>query len=101
MTDTSRRASSTPPAAVYEPAGGARAATGWTGWIVFAGVMLIMLGVFHIIEAVVALFREDFYLVGSSGLAGRPAHAAGGWGHPTLRRPARPAGPRPPAGGHA
>jgi hypothetical protein len=81
VTDTSHRASSTAPASVYEPTGGARAATGWTGWIVFAGVMLIMLGVFHVIEAVVALFREDFYLVGSSGLAVHVNYAAWGWAH--------------------
>jgi hypothetical protein len=81
MTDTSHRPSSTPPQSVYEPAGGARAATGWTGWIVFAGVMLIMLGAFHIIEAVVALFREDFYLVGSDGLAVHVDYAAWGWAH--------------------
>src|SRR4051812_19536960 len=81
MTDTSHRSSSTAPASVYEPAGGARAATGWTGWIVFAGVMLVMLGVFHVIEAVVALFREDFYLVGSNGLAVHVNYAAWGWAH--------------------
>jgi hypothetical protein len=81
MTDTSRRPGSTQPASVYDPTGGAPAATGWTGWIVFAGVMLIMLGVFHVIEAVVALFREDFYLVGSSGLAVHVDYAAWGWAH--------------------
>jgi hypothetical protein len=81
MTDTSRRPSSTPPSSVYEPTGGAPAATGWTGWIVFAGVMLVMLGIFHIIEALVALFREDFYLVGSKGLAVHVDYAAWGWAH--------------------
>ena len=63
MTDTSHPRSSTAPAAVYESTGGAPAATGWAGWVVFAGVMLVMLGLFHIIEGLVALFREDFYLV--------------------------------------
>src|SRR6476469_4207627 len=81
MTDTSRRPSSTPPRSVYEPTAGAPAATGWTGWIVFAGVMLVMLGVFHVIEALVALFREDFYLVGSKGLAVHVDYAAWGWAH--------------------
>jgi len=84
MTDTSHRSSSTPPASVYEPAGGARAATGWTGWIVFAGVMLVMLGVFHVIEAIVALVREDFYLVGSSGLAVHVNYTTWGWAHLVL-----------------
>jgi hypothetical protein len=81
MTDTSRRPSSTPPKAVYEPTGGAPAATGWTGWIVFAGVMLVMLGVLHIIEGLVALFREDYYLVGSKGLAVHVNYTTWGWAH--------------------
>ena len=81
MTDTSHRSSSTAPASVYEPTGGAPAATGWTGWIVFAGVMLVMLGVFHVIEAIVALVREDFYLVGSSGLTVSVNYTTWGWAH--------------------
>ena len=81
MTDTSRRPSSTPPSSVYEPTGGAPAATGWTGWIVFAGVMLVMLGVFHVIEGLVALFREDYYLVGSKGLAVHVNYTTWGWAH--------------------
>ena len=81
MTDTSPRRSATPPSSVYEPTGGAPAATGWTGWIVFGGVMLVMLGVFHVIEGIVALFREDFYLVGSSGLAVHVNYTTWGWAH--------------------
>jgi hypothetical protein len=84
MTDTSHPRSSTAPAAVYESTGGAPAATGWAGWVVFAGVMLVMLGLFHIIEGLVALFREDFYLVGSGGLVVSVDYAAWGWAHIVL-----------------
>jgi hypothetical protein len=81
MTDTSRRPGSTPSNSVYEATGGAPAATGWTGWIVFGGVMLVMLGVFHVIEGLVALFREDYYLVGSNGLTVHVNYTTWGWAH--------------------
>ncbi|QFZ19646.1 DUF7144 family membrane protein [Saccharothrix syringae] len=36
----------------------------WSGWIGFAGIMMIIIGVFGVIEGVVALFDDDFYVVG-------------------------------------
>jgi len=50
------------------PAGyrGTRAASrpsGWVGWVVFAGVVMITLGAFHIIDGLVALFEKGFYSV--------------------------------------
>ena len=45
---------------------GLPAARGWAGWVVFAGVLLILLAVFHVVEAVVALSgrADDAALVG-------------------------------------
>jgi hypothetical protein len=40
----------------------------WTGWIVFAGVLLILGGLLQVLEGFVALFKDDFYVVGSDGL---------------------------------
>ena len=37
--------------------------TGWTGWVVFASFMMIMLGSFQAIEGLVAIFKDDFYHV--------------------------------------
>lgn len=34
------------------------------GFIIFAGVAMIMIGVFHAFQALVALFNDDFYVVG-------------------------------------
>jgi hypothetical protein len=34
------------------------------GWAGFAGVMLIMIGVFDVIQGLVALFNDEFYVVG-------------------------------------
>src|SRR4051812_1870600 len=39
----------------------------WTGWIAFAGVVMVMLGIFHAIQGLVALFKDDYYAVHSSG----------------------------------
>ena len=35
-----------------------------TGFIAFAAVAMIMIGVFHAIQGLVALFNDDFYVVG-------------------------------------
>ena len=56
-----------------ESAGSARAAThgeqsGWVGWIAFAGCMMALLGSFHVIEGLVAIFNDEYFLVGRSGL---------------------------------
>lgn len=51
--------------------GGTRA-TGrsvWTGWIVFAAVLLLLAGLAQLLEGFVALFDDNFYVVGSDGLA--------------------------------
>ncbi|MET9225762.1 hypothetical protein [Lentzea sp. NPDC003310] len=37
--------------------------TGWLGWIWFAGIMMIVMGSFNAIEGLVALFRDDYYVV--------------------------------------
>jgi hypothetical protein len=34
------------------------------GWAGFAGVMLVMIGVFDVIQGLVALFNDEFYVVG-------------------------------------
>jgi hypothetical protein len=35
----------------------------WTGWIAFAGTIMVMLGIFHAIQGLVALFNNDYYAV--------------------------------------
>ncbi|WP_209305148.1 hypothetical protein [Blastococcus sp. CT_GayMR20] len=42
--------------------------TGWTGWVVFASFMMILLGSFQAIQGLVALFDDGFYLVRENGL---------------------------------
>ncbi len=73
--------------AAYEGAGGRRSyadtrgQTGWVGWVVFAGMMLILVGIFHVIQGLVAVFREEVLLVGSSGLVVNVDYTGWGWTH--------------------
>jgi hypothetical protein len=55
--------------------------TRWVGWVVFAGVMMFMLGCFEVIAALVAIFDDEYYLVESSGLVVRVDFTAWGWLH--------------------
>jgi hypothetical protein len=55
--------------------------TGWVGWIMFAGTMLVLLGIFHAIQGLVALFNDSVFLVGKSGLVVNVDYTAWGWIH--------------------
>jgi hypothetical protein len=68
------------PATSYVTSGPA-AATGWAGWVVFGGVMLILMGAFQAIEGLVALFDQGYYLVGRTGLVVRVDYTTWGWTH--------------------
>jgi hypothetical protein len=35
----------------------------WTGWVVFASIMLVVIGALNIIQGLVALIRETYFLV--------------------------------------
>lgn len=58
--------------------------TGWTGWIVFAGLMMVMLGSFHAFAGFVALLDEGYYLVNKNGLAIHVDYTTWGWTHLVL-----------------
>ena len=55
--------------------------TGWYGWIVFAGTMMLMLGSFHAVAGLVALFKDEYFLTGPSGLLWSVDFTAWGWTH--------------------
>lgn len=68
------------------PGGGAAASarrepTAWVGWIVFAAIMMVLLGMFHVVQGLVALFNSDYFLVGPSGLVVSTSFTAWGWTH--------------------
>ena len=36
--------------------------TGWVGWIAFAGMMMLMVGVFNIISGMAAVFNDEIFV---------------------------------------
>lgn len=58
-----------------------RGQTAWVGWVVFAGMMLVLVGSFHVIQGLVALFRDEVYIVGRSGMVVNVDYTAWGWTH--------------------
>jgi hypothetical protein len=88
MTDTptasSRRPNSTTARAepsIASDVPGESPVTGWVGWVFFAGVMLMLAGVFQAVYGLIALFKDDLYLVRPSGLAVNVDFTEWGWTH--------------------
>jgi vacuolar-type H+-ATPase subunit I/STV1 len=53
--------------------------TGWVGWIVFAGTMMALLGVFHMFEGLIALFRHSYIVFPTQGLTIQVSYTQWGW----------------------
>ena len=74
-----------PPASASErptgPAADRRTSSAWVGWVVFAAVLAITMGVFEAIEGLIAIFNDQYYLVGSSGLVVSVDYTVWGWVH--------------------
>jgi hypothetical protein len=58
--------------------------SGWAGWTVFGGVILILLGIFHVMQGIVALVNDDYYLVTKDGLILDLDFTSWGWTHLVL-----------------
>ncbi len=56
-------------------------ASPWVGWIGFAAVIMVLLGSLHIFQGLVALFKDEYFLVAPSGLAVDVDFTAWGWTH--------------------
>jgi hypothetical protein len=61
-----------------------REPTGWVGWVVFASVILMMVGAFQAIAGLTAIFNDDYFLVNDSGLVLELDYTAWGWIHLVL-----------------
>ena len=75
MADTSQRR---PEAPAYDTP------SGWAAWVVFGGVMLILVGTFHVVQGLVALVNDDYYLVTRDGLVVKFDFTSWGWVHLVL-----------------
>ncbi|MFF5296343.1 DUF7144 family membrane protein [Paractinoplanes globisporus] len=58
--------------------------TAWVGVIVFGGLMLFLLGVFHLIQGIVALTKDTFYIARVGDLVVAKDYTAWGWLHIAL-----------------
>ncbi|MGY1624637.1 hypothetical protein ACI789_20735 [Geodermatophilus sp. SYSU D00965] len=59
-------------------------ATGWAAWVVFAGVLLVLVGLFSVMEGVTALVNDDFYVVRPDALLVAVGYSVWGWVHLVL-----------------
>lgn len=55
--------------------------TAWVGWIIFAAIVMIMVGTFQAIAGLGALFNSGYYLVPKNGLLVQVDYTAWGWAH--------------------
>jgi len=55
--------------------------TGWSSWAMFAGFMMILVGIFQQIQGLVAIFNDDWYQVTNKGLVLSIDYTAWGWIH--------------------
>ena len=58
-----------------------RTSSAWVGWVVFAAVIVITMGAFEAIEGLVAIFKDQYYLVPSTGLVVSVDYTVWGWVH--------------------
>src|SRR3954467_7222604 len=78
MTDTCRTRSDNPSAT---HASDSPAITGWAGWVAFASIMMMLLGVFQAIQGLVGIFDDGYYLVRPNGLVVNVDYTVWGWTH--------------------
>ena len=58
-----------------------RRVSGWAGWVYFAAFMMLLLGILHAIVGLVALFNDEYFVVGKNGLVVSADYTAWGWAH--------------------
>jgi hypothetical protein len=58
--------------------------THWAGWLVFAGVMLAIVGLFEAMAGLTALFNDDYFVVPSASLVVSVDYTYWGWVHLAL-----------------
>ena len=79
QTPTTPTSSSTPRTTHMPPP--TRTGGAWGGWIVFAGIMLVLVGIFQLMEGFVAVFENGYYLVSHNGLVVHADYTGWGWLH--------------------
>ena len=52
-----------------------------SGWIMFASMLMVLVGSFQVVIGLTALFHSDYYVVGPNGLVVNVDYTAWGWVH--------------------
>lgn len=55
--------------------------TGWAGWIMFAGLIMVVSGAFSVIWGLSAIFNDDVFLVRHDNMIVALNYTAWGWTH--------------------
>jgi hypothetical protein len=63
------------------PTGDTRATSAWVGWIAFAGFTMTLLGMFHVVQGLVAVFDDQYFVLPHRGLLVSTSYNAWGWVH--------------------
>lgn len=45
-----------------------REVTGWVGWVAFAAVLMVMLGILQMAVGIAAIAKDDFWIAGDAGM---------------------------------
>ena len=53
--------------------------TAWSGWVIFAAIIMFTIGCVNLIQGFVALFKSDVYLVSENGLIATTNYSYWGW----------------------
>jgi hypothetical protein len=67
-----------PPAHSAPPAPLSARAAAWLGWVLFVSIIMLSAGVINIVQGLVALLDDDFYVTSATGLAVDASYTA--WG---------------------
>ena len=62
----------------------------WSGWILFAGIMMLLIGAFNVLQGLAAIFSDDYYVAKEEAPALRPGVGMDRWdlGHRAAGSPA-------------
>jgi hypothetical protein len=55
--------------------------TGWVVWMFFAGAMLVLLGVLHVLDGLVSLFKDELFAVRPNRMPVDVSYVVWGWSH--------------------
>jgi hypothetical protein len=55
--------------------------TAWVGWVVFGAVVMVLLGVYHLMAGLVALFRQSYFVAPRRDLLVTVSYDTWGWVH--------------------